>query len=475
MFSKRFLVLAFLGLIAAAGCSSSGSTPTVRTPTVLTRALPQTGSASQYITHVVVIIQENRSFENFFTGYPGADAPPSGCAIPETNARPAITRRIVRRGSSSGCPPGDISITLKPITFDSVDLGHDWQSSQVSWDNGKMDGFSKFCCKGGPYPAYSYVKRSLIKPYWDIANQYVLADEMFPTEWGGSFTGHLTIVAGTDDIDQSPSEAEVDTPTRAPFDCDSPPGTKSSYVTSKEKVELGKGPFPCFDQWNSIAEVLDNAGVSWKYYAAQKKGIWEPFGAMKYVRYGPDWANVITPHTKILSDPGKGDLASVSFVTPNLKDSDHPPLKGTTGSDLGPSWVASVVNAIGESSYWDSSAIIVLWDDWGGWYDNAKPPQLDYRGLGFRVPCLIISPYAKMGYVDSTQYEFASILKFIEEVYGTGSIGPASQGYTDGRAASFDAAFDFNQQPRPFIPIRSKYPLSHFLHEPPSNEPVDTQ
>jgi phospholipase C len=471
MFAKRFVVLASLSLILAEGCSSSGNTPAV-----LARALPQSGSASQYITHVVVIIQENRSFENFFAGYPGADAPASGCAIPEKTARRGITRRVARSGSS--CPPGDISVALKPITFDSVDLGHDWQSSQVSWDKGKMDGFSKFCCKGGPYPAYSFVKRSLIKPYWDIAQQYVLADEMFPTEWGGSFTGHLTLVAGTDDIDQSPPEAEIDNPQAAPYDCDSPPGTRSSYVTFKQIVEMNKGPFPCFNQWNSIAEVLDNAGVSWKYYTHKKldAGIWEPFEAMQYVRYGPDWAtDIIAPQTKILTDPGKGDLASVSFITPSFPDSDHPPLKRLNGSDRGPSWVASVVNAIGESSYWDSTAIVVLWDDWGGWYDNSKPPQLDYRGLGFRVPCLIISPYAKTGYVDSTQYEFASVLKFIEEVYGTGSIGPASQGYTDQRATSLDAAFDFSQLPRPFTPIPSKYSLSHFLHEPPSSEPVDTQ
>lgn len=444
----------------------------------MTRDLPQKKSPGQYISHVVVIIQENRSFENFFTGYPGADAPASGCAIPETNARPGLTRRVARREASSNCPLGDISVELKPITFDSVDLGHDWQTSQVSWDHGYMDGFSKFCCKGGPYPAYSYVERSLITPYWDIAQQYVLADEMFPTEWGGSFTGHLTLVAGNDDIDQSPSEAEIDNPDRAPYDCDSPDGTKSSYVTSAGKVEMNKGPFPCFDQWKSIAEVLDAAGVSWKYYATKKldAGTWEPFEAMQYVRYGSDWGpNIIAPQTKILTDPGKGNLASVSFVTPSLKDSDHPPLRRGKGSDAGPSWVASVVNAIGESSYWDSSAIIVLWDDWGGWYDNSKPPQLDYRGLGFRVPCLIISPYAKMGYVDSTHYEFASILKFIEEVYGTASIGPTREGYTDRRATSLDAAFNFNQKPRPFTAILSKYPMSHFLHEPPSNDPVDIQ
>ena len=117
------------------------------------------------------------------------------------------------------------------------------------------------------------------------------------------------------------------------------------------------------------------------------------------------------------------------------------------------------MNAIGESSYWPTSAIIVIWDDGGGFYDNAAPPQLDYRGLGIRVPCLIISPYAKRGHVSHVQYEYGSILHFIEEVYGlpSGSVGPTAQGYTDARAASFDDAFDFNQKPRKFSPIPSKY------------------
>ena len=168
-----------------------------------------------------------------------------------------------------------------------------------------------------------------------------------------------------------------------------------------------------------------------------------------------------------------GNLAPVTWVTPSKLDSDHP----ARHSNTGPSWVAAVVNAIGESSYWPTSAIIVVWDDWGGFYDNAPPPQLDYRGLGIRVPCLIISPYAKQGYVSHVQYEYGSILRFIEEVYGipAGSIGSTYQGYTDGRANSLDDAFDFTQNPRPFYPIGSKYPMSHFLHEPPSNEAVDTQ
>ncbi|HVN69049.1 MAG TPA: alkaline phosphatase family protein [Candidatus Binatia bacterium] len=437
-------------------------------------AMPPAGfhrsSASQYLSHVIVIIQENRSFENFFAGYPGANAPLTGCASP-----PPGKARAIRRLTTSACPPGDQLVALHQDTFkNNPDLQHNWTSSMVDWNKGQMDGFTKYGTKNGQYEAYDYIDRADIQPYWTMAQQYVLADEMFPTEFGGSFTGHLTLIAGTDDI-KLPNQAEVNFPSKAPDDCDAPPGTKSDYLTPNRHVHY-TGPFPCFDQFNTIAQVLDGAGVSWKIYATKvlDGGMWEPFEAIKYVRYGSDWTgNVVAPQTTVLTDAQNGQLASVDWVTPSHADSDHPAYHG----DAGPSWVASVVNAVGESSYWPTSAIIVVWDDWGGFYDNAAPPQPDYRGLGIRVPCLIISPYAKQGYVSHVQYEYGSILRFIEEVYGipAGSIGPTSKGYTDGRAASLDDAFDFTQSPRPFTPIGSKYPMSRYIHEPPSDEPVDNE
>jgi phospholipase C len=223
-----------------------------------------------------------------------------------------------------------------------------------------------------------------------------------------------------------------------------------------------------------MARTLDAAGISWKIYATKvlDAGFWEPFEAIKAVRYGPDWSkDIIAPQTRILTDPKEGKLASVTWVTPSAVDSDHP----AYFSDRGPSWVASVVNAIGECSYWKSTAIVVLWDDWGGWYDNAPPPQLDFRGLGIRVPCLIISPYARQGYVSHTQYEYGSILKFMEEAFSLSPLGPTSHGYTDTRASSISDSFDFKKAPRAFTPIPAKYPMSRFLSEPPSNEPVDTE
>lgn len=453
MRTKPLLVLVLLEVLALAGCGAGGlSSPSG--VSALPASEPATGNpVHKYIKHVIVIIQENRSFENFFAGFPGANAPLYGYANGQM-------------------------VTLQQITFKGPDLAHDWNSSLADWDNGKMDGFYQNGSQKNEYAAYSYVQRSLIQPYWDMANEYVLADAMFPTEFGGSFTAHLTLVAGTDNL--SPTKAEVDIPSTPPWDCDSAPGTTSSYVTPDRLVHAFKGPFPCFDQWKTMAQTLDHAGVSWKYYATQLlgAGMWEPFEAMKYVRYGPDWnKNIIAPETTVLTDPQNGQLAQVSWVSPSEPNSDHPEAQ----SDQGPSWVASVVNAVGESSYWKSSAIVVLWDDWGGWYDNAAPPQLDFRGLGIRVPCIIISPYAKKGtgtqggYVSHTQYEYGSILKFMEEAFNLPSLGGTAAGYSDRRSTSIEDAFDFTQKPRAFVPFGTKYSRVHFLHQPRSHKPVDTE
>ncbi|HEX3671641.1 MAG TPA: alkaline phosphatase family protein [Candidatus Cybelea sp.] len=451
MESTPLLVCASFALVFSAGCGWSLPSAT----RYAAHERPATGNpVHKYIKHVIVIIQENRSFENFFAGYPGANAPLYGYAKKQ-------------------------KVNLHQITFKDADLEHSWHSSMGEWDNGKMDGFKKFgTAQYGQYGAYAYVQRSLVQTYWDMANQYVLADAMFPTEFGGSFTAHLTLVAGTDNL--SKTKAEVDIPTGLPpQDCDSVQGVTSSYITSNRVEHANKGPFPCFNQWKTLAQTLDNAGVSWKYYATQLvgAGMWEPFEAMKYTRYGPDWnKDIITPETTILTDPQNGQLAQMTWVSPSVKNSDHP----ESQSDQGPSWVASVVDAIGESKYWKSSAIVVLWDDWGGWYDNAPPPQLDFRGLGIRVGCIIISPYARkstssMPYVDHTQYEYGSIIKFAEEAFNLPYIGSTADGYTDRRATSISDAFDFTQKPRAFTPFATKYSKAFFLRQPRSHDPVDTE
>ncbi|MBV8725046.1 MAG: hypothetical protein JO351_04260 [Candidatus Eremiobacteraeota bacterium] len=447
-------------LLACAGCTLAGGGSNLTSGGASREVLPQGNNprpktpASQYISHVIVIIQENRSFENFFAGYPGADAPMYGY------------------GKVSG---KKIQIPLHKDTFEvEPNLPHEMEDSLTEWDGGKMDLFNKFG-KKGTNAAYAYIDHAQLKPYYRLAKNYVLAAHMFPTEFGPSWTGHMTLIAGTDTIQTTPSpgpDSLADFSDGAYNSCDSPTGTKTTLVFTNHLIEHAVGPFPCFTQFATMASTLDAAGVSWKYYVTKVRhaGIWSPFEAIKSVRYGKDWqTKLIAPQTKILTDPSQNALASVSWVTPSKPDSDHPGQR----SDLGPSWVASVVNAIGKSPYWNSSAIIVVWDDWGGFYDNEAPPQLDYRGLGMRVPCLIISPYAKKGYVSPTQYEFGSILKFMEEVFGLPPLGPTSDGYTDTRANSIMDSFSFAQKPRRFEPIPSKYPISHFVHEPPSDDPVD--
>ena len=174
--------------------------------------------------------------------------------------------------------------------------------------------------------------------------------------------------------------------------------------------------------------------------------IWNAFDAIKKVRDGADWANVVSPETAVFDDVKLNQLPAVSWVVPCGRNSDH-----AAGTDNGPSWVAAVVNAIGKSPAWSTTAIIVVWDDWGGYYDHVPPAFLDDQGgLGFRVPMIVVSPYAKQGYVAHTQYEFGSLLKFVEETFDLGSLGT-----TDVRANNINDAFNFKQKPRPFVTIQS--------------------
>jgi len=393
------------------------------------------------IKHVVIIVQENRSFDNLFAGYPGADAPMTGTM---SNGK---------------------QVALGPISMRTTDIDHSYGSSVQDYDGGKMDGFDQNSTNHGPAGklAYSYVLRGITAPYWSMAQQYALADRMFQTEHGPSWTSHINIIAGTTSL--SPTRSLVDFPSNYPFDCDAVQGTQSTYLTHDFHY-AGNGPYPCFTQFHTMADTLDAAGISWRYYAESVTGpngiggYWSPFAAVKSVRYGPDWAKVVSPPPKVLTDVAAGRLADVTWVTPEWEYSDH---AGGSSSE-GPSWVSAIVNEIGTSQYWDSTAIFVVWDDWGGWYDDAVPPQLDYKGLGLRVPCLIISPYARAGYVSHTQYEFASILVFIEQTFNLPQLGSAADGYTDARATSIIDSFNFSQPPIPFQPIKAPYNGPFFEH-----------
>jgi phospholipase C len=370
-------------------------------------------------------------------------------------------------------------VALHQITLETTgtpaagtDLQHDHAAFELEYDGGKMDGFDliTFGTAGGGSPArlypYAYVERSESKPYWDMARQYALGDRMFSTATTDSFVAHQQIIAGTAQLNAN--QSLVDTPTGIPWGCDAPSGERTAIILTSGRVLPSAGPFPCFTQYGTMADVLDAANVSWKYYVYNDPfvtpvnsdfsgGVWNGFDAIAKVRcakftppencsgYGADWkAHVSFPSTNVLSDIKNGTLPQMSWVIPALLCSDHP----AAGANLGPSWVAEVVNAVGASKYWNDTAIIILWDDWGGFYDNVAPPQTSYTSLGMRVPLIVVSRYAKHGFVSHTQYDFGSVLKFVEETFGTGSLGTS-----DTAANSISDAFDFAQTPPAFTPI----------------------
>lgn len=387
------------------------------------------------IDHIVFIVQENRSFNNLFYGYPGALAYTSGKC-------------------------GTKAVPIRKVDMATLDdISHGLQDAKTAYDRGAMDGFCNEYSRlpsPSPYPQYAYVPRNQIEPYWNMAQQYVLADHMFASQLDGSFVAHQYLIAGW-------AGNTFDYPNVAPWGCDAPSYTRVGLMNGSGQP-IGV-IFPCF-VYKTIASELNTHKISWRTYSPT----WSPspsatppnlgyylngYDAIKQIREGPQWkTNNLHPETRILKDVKNGDLAAVTWVIPSLQLSDH----AGSNSDRGPSWVASVVNAIGESKFWNSTAIFVTWDDWGGWYDGLPPPQLDYDGLGMRVPLLCISPYAKTGYIDHTRYEFGSFLKLLEARYNLSSLGRS-----DARSAAPTGCFDFSQKPRAFHKIPMTYPLEDVL------------
>jgi phospholipase C len=461
---NRLQAFVAVAIIVANGCSSS-----ISTPSQIPQTKPSSPPPTSKIQHVVILFQENRSFNNLFMSFPGADTSTTGRCKPSVSSgsEPICTSKDPRKRI----------VTLSQIELQGknrlggTDIEHSHATFLAEYDGGKMDGFDtiKYGTQGSNGPAgfypYAYVDRSQVKPYWDMAARYTLADHMFSTATTDSFVAHQEIVAGTARLNAR--ESLVDTPSELPWGCDSFSGTKTSVIFTDGHVVLNGGPFPCLTQYKTMADVLDGAGVSWKYYVQSYDSsspyydisgeAWNGFDPIKAVRDGQDWKNVITPNTVVFKDIKNGALPKVSWVIPDLRDSDHP----ASGHHDGPSWVTSVVNAIGESKYWQSTAIIIMWDDWGGFYDNVPPPQLDYTSLGMRVPMIVVSPYAKRHNVSKTQYEFGSVLKFVEQNFGTASLGS-----TDARANSIGDVFDFSQAPGKFQPFAAPLGEAYFLRNP---------
>jgi phospholipase C len=430
MWHQRFRLF-FVVAMALAGCSGSGGGTMPRVPGERATSSPP---PAQSIAHVVIVVQENRSFDNLFATYPGAD------------------------GTTHGTLHNGKQFTLTKGPLLGKELNHLRSGYLTEYDNGKMDGFDQIgfgsSGNGGPAGTYPlrYVNPSQIQPYWSMARNYSLADHMFQTQGSGSFTAHQELIAAGTAINST--ESLIDLPSLGPWGCDAPNGTVTTYITTSGQFFFNGGPFPCLT-YKTLADLLDPKGISWKYYVppllvpGSSGFLWNAFDAIHDVRYGSDWSNdVVSPETTIFSDISANKLPAVSWVIPCGNNSDH-----ASNTDTGPSWVAGVVNAIGKSPAWKSTVIIVVWDDWGGYFDHVPPAFLDNQGgLGFRVPMLVISPYSKTaGYVSHTQYEFGSIVRFVEDNWNLGRLGA-----TDVRATSIADMFDFTKTPRAFVPISAQ-------------------
>ena len=352
------------------------------------------------IQHTVFIIKENRTFDNYFAGFPGADGVTSG-------------------KTSTG---QQVPLTPTPDS-DLAQLCNSWDCSVHSINNGKMDQFDQ----PGNLGAYGRVTESEIPGYWSYARRYVLADHFFASVHGPSFPNHLFTVAPQ-------SGGAMDNaggPEGSGTNCD---GTPSGTVAILNQNGSITWQSPCFD-FQTLPDQLEAAKVSWRYYA-DRGGI---LSTIRHIQSSPIWQDRIALPAQFVDDVAAGKLRAVSWVLPPLGQGEHPPESVCEGEN----WTTQVINAIMQSPYWNSTAVFVMWDDYGGYYDHVPPPQVDRFGLGPRVPLLIISPYAKRGYVSHTVYEQSSMLKFVERRYQLGSLTAR-----DGAASDLLDSFDFSQRPQ---------------------------
>src|SRR5580700_1593281 len=396
-------------------------------------------SSKGKIQHVVIIVQENRSFNNLFYGFPGATT------------------------ATYGYNTSGQKITLQPVTLGTNwDIEHDSGgffaacngTGSIPGTNCQMNGFDNegVGCGGrsnpcpNQNPPYSYVPHSETKPYFDMGKQYVLADQMYASNFdASSFISHQYIISAQ-------AESAVNYPDSA-WGCPGGPSDMISMVGPQRQIPSGY-EVVCWDP-TTLGDELDAAKLSWAYYAVgygtSYTGIWSAYQAINHIYHGYDWGHdVINPPSQFLTDVANGKLRTVSWVTPTCANSDH----AGCGSNTGPSWVTSLVNAVGTSKYWDSTAIFIFWDDYGGWYDREPPAYADYDGLGLRLPMLIISPYAKKGFVSHIHYEHGSILKFTEDQFDLPRLN-ASDRRANSPAPPEGDAFDFSQPPRKFAKIHA--------------------
>lgn len=388
------------------------------------RTFSQPPQGIDKIQHVIWIMQENRTFDNYFGTYPKADGLPPGTCL---TSMPGSTH-CVRPFHM----PSD-----QPI----LDMPHTWEAAHAAENSGKMDAF--VYVEGSNFTMGYYDQRD-IPNYWDYAKHYTIADHFFSSFNGPSSNNHLYSVSAQDGGILN-------------FDC---------TVKDAEKELDDSDGFTFL----AIVDLLEKKNVSWKYYVEttpvppgvpdpcnfyypnpKKYSPWSPLPGFASIRNNPQRMARIEALNHYFQDLKQGTLPAVSYIVPDFADSEHPPAT----PERGMWYVTKIVNALMESPYWKNTAIFITWDDYGGFYDHVPPPQVDGFGFGPRVPAIVISPYAKPDYVSHYTYEFSSVLKFIEERWSLGHMTARDHWADDLRDC-----FNFNQKPSSpdVIPIPANLP-----------------
>jgi len=453
---------------------------------------PASGIAK--IKHVVVIMQENRSFDTYFGTYPGADG------IPMKDGQPTV------------CLPNPSGGCNKPF-HDPADVNgggpHSQDSAVADVDGGKMDGFltsavnsskgcadpnNPACTNGGGSDVLGWKDAREIPNYWTYAKNFVLQDHMFEPNASWSLPEHLYMVSEwsalcTKAADPMSCADALQSPARPGGTAKSAKRARAKATATTNTTALGAtdaegdtvAPVAASDYaWTDLTYLMHKANVPWGYYIvagnepdcqndaalscapvkqdASTPGIWNPLPNFDTVRQDGQEANIQSV-ANFYSQAKAGSLPAVSWVVPSGAVSEHPP--GATSA--GQAYVTSLVNAVMNGPDWKSTAIFVSWDDWGGFYDHVAPPKIDENGYGLRVPGLVISPYAKAGYIDHQTLSFDAYAKFIEDDFlGGQRLDPKTDGRPDSRPdvrenatqlGDITAAFDFNQAPRPAMPL----------------------
>jgi len=419
---RVFALASFISVfsIVALSCAPRVSSPPVTPPPVVT----SNAVGINRIEHFIFIMQENRSFDSYFGTYPGAEGLPAGIAFTD---------------------PHDGSMVSPYHDPSDVNRGgpHGWDNAQGDIDNGEMDGFLTEAYKGqtikgqpfnpsntpgkNPKDVMGWHDNREIPNYWNYARLYVLQDHMFESVASYSLPAHLYMLAA-----------------------------QSGGYTGYKQAKPATYNFP------EITELLGGDKIDWKYYvtsgrlpdtedehvvgstSAQEQNpdkytLWNPLPAFPRVQDNPAQRSRLVDTSQFYRDARSGTLPQVCWVIPSGAVSEHPP----AGVREGMAYVTGLVNAVMNSPLWYSSAIFISWDDWGGFYDHVAPPQIDQYGLGIRVPGLVISPWARQGYIDKKVYSFESWLRIVEERY---DVHPMTA--RDTSAADMLDSFDFNQQPR---------------------------